>query len=47
MPSLAFPVVDDWHLDLVQDVGSRLPERVVRLAPAGHRALHAGQGIIL
>ena len=47
MPAFALPVVDDRHLDLVQDVGAGLPEGVVRLAPACHGSFHARQLVVL
>ena len=47
MPAFALPVVDDRHLDLVQDVGTGLPEGVVCLAPSGHGSLHARQLVVL
>ena len=37
VPPDALLVVDDWYEDLVEDVGPRLPEGVVRLAPASHQ----------
>ncbi len=47
VPPLALAVVDDGDLDLVEDVGAGLAERVVCLAPAGNRSLHAGQLVVL
>ena len=38
VPPDAFLVLDDGDQDLVQDVGTGLAERVVRLAPPGHYA---------
>ena len=46
VPPDALLVVDDWYEDLVEDVGPRLPEGVVRLAPASHQphlTLHSGR----
>ena len=48
VPPDALLVVDDWYEDLVEDVGPRLPEGVVRLAPASHQphlTLHSGRYI--
>jgi hypothetical protein len=47
VPPLALAVVDDRDLDLVEDVGAGLAERVVRLAPACNRTLHTGQLVVL
>ncbi len=38
VPADALLVVDNGDEDLVEDVGPRLPEGVVRLAPARHQA---------
>lgn len=35
MPTSTLVIVNDWHEDLVQDVGPRFAERVVSLAPSG------------
>ncbi len=46
VPRAALAVVDDGHKNLVQQVGARLAERVVRLAPAGHHAHLALQRVV-
>ena len=37
MPPDALVILDDGDENLVEDVGARLPEAVVRLAPARHQ----------
>ena len=43
MPPNAFIILDYWHQDLVQNVGSCLAETVVCLAPACHQTNLAGE----
>ena len=43
MPPNTFIILDDWHQDLVKNVGSRLAETVVSFAPSCHQTNLASQ----